>query len=467
MIRLARKSIAVQVIVPTVLLLLLAALLATRVERLTQTGPERIVADYDAIMLQAYLNTTEKGLDVNAFLGSDIVRRTRARNPDFGYFIRDNDRVYGNIRADATLERFLRRTDMPASRAPGLAVCQLTSLTRPVTATSGGRYIIYRNCDGERYYAELVNLRHPVRALPPADEDGFGERLAQRLTGHLTAILLAVLLVLIVGILIFRTFRDIAAAARAFDSDDGAVAMAVDDVAIEVRPLVGIINALAARLRAGYERQRLFLAAAAHELRTPLAILRVRVEALDDSDEKQAIRRDVQALSRIANQLLDLVGVRYRHAERQDFDLATVIEDAIEDVRGEYPHHRFRLREEGEAGWRVAGGNAQLLRVALLNLLRNAGSVSPPDTPVIAALGRDGMLRILDGGPGIDPAIADRLFDPFVKFPASRQGSGLGLAIVREIVGFHGGTIAVVPRDLGGTCFRIDLRASLRATAPG
>ncbi|QQV77406.1 HAMP domain-containing histidine kinase [Sphingomonas aliaeris] len=457
-----RSSIVAQVVLLTTALLLLAALLAIRVERLSRVSPVVLEAGYDMLAIQLIGHAHRGGFDQRAFLASDVVRRTIERNPDLRYFIRDNGHTGGNIQPLDTLEGELRRLRVRSAGLDGLEICQLSSLRRPATRQSGGRYVLYNDCGAASYYIELQNLRHVITMPSNQPNATFTAQFIDVMTGYGSALLLAVLLFAATGLLTFRAFRRVRTAVRGFDFDGGRIEMPVDRFPLEVRPLARIINAQAARVRADFDRQWLFLAAAAHELRTPLAILRVRLEALDDSPEKDDVKHDVQMLARITNQLLDLMRIQYQQQERHAFPLLGVVEEAIDDVRDEFPQHRFRLRQEGEANWRVAGGNAALLGIAVLNLLRNAASVSAPSSPVTAAIGGDGRIRIIDGGPGIPPDIRDYLFEPFVKHPPNRKGSGLGLAITKEIVVFHGGTIDASSPTGGGTVFHVDIRPALR-----
>ncbi len=460
--RVIRSSIVAQVVLLTTALLLLSALLAIRVERLSRETPIVLEAGYDMLAIQLIGHNHRNGFDQRAFLASDIVRRTIAHNPDLRYFIRENGHIGGNMRPSDTLEGELQRLGARPTGLSGLEICQLSSLKRPATRRSGGRYVLYNDCGADSYYVEVQNLRNVV-TIPSTQPDAtLAGQLFEVMTGYGSALLLGVLLFAATGLLTFRAFRRVRTAVRGFDFDGGRIEMPVERFPLEVRPLARIINAQAARVRADFDRQWLFLAAAAHELRTPLAILRVRLEALDDSPEKDDVKHDVQMLARITNQLLDLMRVQYQQQERHDFPLLGAVEDAIDDARDEFPQHRFRLRQGGDTGWRVEGGNAALFGVAILNLLRNAASVSAPSAPVTVAIDRDGRIRIIDGGPGIPPDIRDYLFEPFVKHPPNRMGSGLGLAITKEIVVFHGGTIDVSAPAAGGTEFHIDIRAALR-----
>ncbi len=461
-VRVIGSSIVAQVALLTMALLLLAALLAMQVDRLSRAAPVVLEAGYEMLAIQIVGNNRRDGFDQRSFLALDMVRRTIARNPDFRFFIRGNGHTGGNMPASETLEGEFRRLGARPAGLSGLQICQLSSLQRPATRRSGGRFIIYNDCGAASYYLELQNLRHVVTITPDQPDATFAGQLLDMMTGYGNALMLGVLLFAATGMLTFRAFRRVRTAVRGFDFDGGRIEMPVERFPLEVRPLARIINAQAARVRADYERQWLFLGAAAHELRTPLAVLRVRLEALEDSPEKDDVKHDVQMLSRITNQLLDLMRIQYRQGERHDFLLLGAIEDAIDDARDEFPSHRFRLQQAGETVWQVTGGNASLFGVAILNLLRNAASVSDPSMPVTVAIGRDGEVRVVDGGPGIAPAIRDYLFDPFVKHPSNRAGSGLGLALTREVVAFHGGIVDASSPASGGTVFRVDIRDALR-----
>lgn len=453
---LLRRSIAAQIVVLTLLLLLLAGLLAIELSREGASDAPTIDTTYNTLQQHLYAHLVDNRLDVASFRRSDAVRKTMRSNPDFTFSFYDGRTVFGEA-PGPLFARLLRFQSLIGADVDGRR-CHTFSVLEPPAGRAGGSSVMFNSCQGDVFYTELRNIRRPV-ALAPTTEEPLATRLAQAASGNLVPIALLVLLVAISWLLLWREVRRIARAARDVDLERGDRAIPLDLLALEVRPLGRVVNLLAERLRSTYQRQQLFLAAAAHELRTPLAVLRVRAEALPPSSERREVVEDIRTLSHIANQLLDLTSVHARDDARHDFLLASTIEDIWLDMRAEAPGHCIRLRQAPGRDWLVRDGNVRLFSVAITNLLRNAVSVTPVGACVFLAVDDDGVITVRDEGPGIDRSILDRVFEPFVKYPVNRAGSGLGLAIVRAIVDFHRGTIAVSNGPAGGAIFTIDVEA--------
>ena len=232
----------------------------------------------------------------------------------------------------------------------------------------------------------------------------------------------------------------------------------------EIVRLGTTMNDLLDRLAAASARQRQFAADASHELRSPLAAMRVQLEAalvrpdladwaataedvLADQTRVEGIVRDLLLLAR-------LDGAEPRHAE---VDLAAIVADEL-DRSPAVPGTTIRRRLAPAC--RVGGDAEQLGRV-VRNLLDNACRHADADVDVtLRAARHDVALDVVDDGPGIDPGDRERVFDRFVRLDDARArdagGSGLGLAIAREIVHAHAGSIRVAERA-GGTCLEVRL----------
>jgi two-component system, OmpR family, sensor kinase len=239
----------------------------------------------------------------------------------------------------------------------------------------------------------------------------------------------------------------------------------------EVRPLVHELNQLFERLRHAFEAQKSFVADAAHELRSPLAALKLQLQGLarapDDESRQRAVARldaGVDRAARLVDQLLAL-------ARQQDGDSAgarplvpaDVLKLALADAA---PVAQERGVDLGLvcADTTAVLGDAEALRVLLRNLLDNALRHTPAggrvDVAVERAPGAPGTLclRVEDSGPGIPEAELDRVLDRFYRVPGTEgAGSGLGLAIVKAIADAHGAVLSLGRSErLGG------LRAELR-----
>lgn len=227
-------------------------------------------------------------------------------------------------------------------------------------------------------------------------------------------------------------------------------------------------------------------ASLAHEIRNPLASIRSSVEQLAgsstaDADDRflgQLIMRESDRLSRLLTEFLDFS--RVRAADFSAVDLQALAADAARLVR-EHPDCSAGVRIEVEAEPAVVDADADLLHRALMNLLLNAvqavaGSGRPGTVRVAVdvppadglRLGREFdrpvRLRVTDTGPGVDPELLPRLFEPFVS--GRPGGSGLGLAIVQRAVEAHRGLVFVDAAPGGGTIFTIYLHARAAGREP-
>ena len=240
----------------------------------------------------------------------------------------------------------------------------------------------------------------------------------------------------------------------------------------EIDRLADTLNAMLARLQAAFTGMQRFTADAAHELRTPLTALRGGIEiALRAERSPDEYRRvltssieEVDQLIRLAEDLLLLsrstVGLE---ATRQPVDLEPLCLEALE-IGVRLAKGKGVSVSMGATSPAVVRGDAGALRRALLNLVDNAVKYTPAGGSVTISLEHTAAaatMAVEDTGVGIDPADAERIFEPFVRLDAGRNrdtgGSGLGLAIARSIVRAHDGTLEVESRAGGGCRFTIRL----------
>ena len=258
-------------------------------------------------------------------------------------------------------------------------------------------------------------------------------------------------------------------------------------VPLEVAPLVSSVNDLLTRLKDSVATQKRFLADAAHQLKTPLAGLRMQADLAQreahDAEElkhslKQIGRASVRATHTV-NQLLALARAESsgRSVVSQACNLAEITQEVVRDALPRAMDKGLDLGYEGalpEASGVVLEGNRTLIKEAVSNLVDNALNYTPsnPDHPgVVTArvladpFGQVLVLQVEDTGPGIPPAERELVFQPFYRALGTHvDGSGLGLSIVREIARQHHAEIQVEPAQAGGPLpgTRISLRFRLK-----
>jgi two-component system sensor histidine kinase TctE len=237
------------------------------------------------------------------------------------------------------------------------------------------------------------------------------------------------------------------------------------DVPDEVVPLVRAINDLLERLDRSVRTQKQFLADAAHQMKTPLAGLRMQAELAERQIDRgegdpQVMKHTLhqiavssQRAAHMVNQLLSMARAEDREqAMRQgDVDLAELTIDTVRDFVPQALDRRIDLGYEGPTdGARThLIGHAVMLREIVRNLVDNALRYTPPGGTVTARVmpdpfGQVLVLQVEDNGPGIPAAERENVFRPFYRtLGTDVDGSGLGLSIVREVVLQHGGTIYV------------------------
>jgi two-component system sensor histidine kinase TctE len=242
----------------------------------------------------------------------------------------------------------------------------------------------------------------------------------------------------------------------------------LDDKAVplEVAPLVQSVNDLLTRLKVSIATQKRFLADAAHQLKTPLAGLRMQAdlaqrEAFNAEELKQSLKqigRSSMRATHTVNQLLALARAEAsgQAIALQPCDLARIVTDAVQDSVPRTMDRRIDLGYDGPPPGDVAvqlDGNPTLLKELVRNLLDNAINYTPSSAEnpgVITArvlpdpFGRALVLQVEDSGPGIPEAERELVFQPFYRALGTNvDGSGLGLPIVREIARQHGAEVTL------------------------
>lgn len=252
------------------------------------------------------------------------------------------------------------------------------------------------------------------------------------------------------------------------DIDNRAVQLETEQVPTEIAPLVSAFNKALARLDEGYDQRNRFLTDAAHELRTPIAILRTRAELLQEDPEGARLRLDIERLSHLAQQLLDRQVLEHAGGTTETLDLVALARDMAADFAPLAFEAGYELAFETAVQRALVIGRPRQIEQAAANLLRNAIEYGGGTGTITVRVNADGGLEIQDEGPGIPTEERERVFEPFYRLRPRSTGAGLGLNLAREIARLHGGRIDILAGNWRGArvCLHLPLVDSTRAVRP-
>ncbi|MEN5362758.1 sensor histidine kinase [Brevundimonas intermedia] len=235
------------------------------------------------------------------------------------------------------------------------------------------------------------------------------------------------------------------------------------DAPSEIAPLVEAFNTALDRLEDAWKAQRAFSANAAHELRTPLAALRAQVESLLPASHRQEAALEFDRLSRIITQLLVLSEGEHGPLRKTcPFDLVQVVTTATTECAPAFVTSGRDIGLDPHADFLERRGDAVLVGVAVRNLLDNALKHTPVGSTVTIRVDEDGVISVMDDGPGLTADFAARAFQPFARADAGGSGAGLGLSIAARIAQLHGGRVWLEP-TAQGACFKLHIPPSAGA----
>jgi two-component system OmpR family sensor kinase len=265
---------------------------------------------------------------------------------------------------------------------------------------------------------------------------------------------------------------------------EGARALASEDIHVrvsaglegrgdELAVLARDFDAMADRLRANRSAITQLLRDISHELRSPLARMRValglaRQPPVDLTRQLDRLEREIERLDSLISQVLKLAHLHGSDAPlvREAFDLDEVIEEVVRDANFEGAAKNCAIALRGAARAAV-NGNRDLVRSAVENVLRNAVRYSPQDAHVDVAVARNASgveILIRDRGPGVPDGDLERIFEPFYRVAESRDrdsgGEGIGLAITAQVLKAHGGSAKAANAEGGGLEVRLNLPLS-------
>ena len=260
--------------------------------------------------------------------------------------------------------------------------------------------------------------------------------------------------------LALRPVRAISETANRIRSDNLSERIPVGTVRDEISNLSTMLNQMFDRLESSFNEIRQFSAEASHELKTPLALMRLHAEKMLLSGElspahEETVQMQLDELARLDQIIEELLFLSRVEARAISLNLthenpARFLQNFAQDAHALAEHHGRKFAHTHDGEGRIAFDQKRIRQV-LLNLLSNAIKASPPGGRItLRSLLENGWWRISveDDGPGVPADQHERIFERFVRLPASPQddkGNGLGLAICRSIIGLHKGRIFAMP----------------------
>ena len=252
-----------------------------------------------------------------------------------------------------------------------------------------------------------------------------------------------------------RPLREVSQQAAGLSGDRIAERLRADRLPREVVPLVQAVNLALDRLEADYKAQRDFTAHAAHELRTPLAILRADLDSRFTPEQLGDVGIEIDSLARVVEQLLCLAQLDSELAfEVASLDAYACAVDVARDLAPRALARQQNLSAATPEGPVPARGNATLIRLVFRNLIENAIQHTPPGTAISVSAPDAHSVVIEDDGPGIPPGDREALFERFRRgSTAAGQGVGLGLAIAQRVMERVGGRLLLDSHSSRGARF--------------
>ncbi len=230
----------------------------------------------------------------------------------------------------------------------------------------------------------------------------------------------------------------------------------VKDVPKEVVPLVVAFNSILERLEEQFQARQRFLVDAAHELRTPIAIMQTRIEGMSDGQERRRLLDDVARLGGAAEQLLDFERNDQATDVHETVDLVDIARTVVADLAPLAIAAGYEISFHGEVEKLERRGSPTALPRAVSNVVRNAIDHGGNAGTISVSVSADGEIVVTDQGRGIAPDQQELVFEPFYRVTPRSKGAGLGLTLVKQIISSHQGRVTI-ESGTAGTKFKLQL----------
>ncbi|WP_407692768.1 sensor histidine kinase [Rhizobium herbae] len=223
----------------------------------------------------------------------------------------------------------------------------------------------------------------------------------------------------------------------------------VEGIPKEVAPLVIAFNGALDRLESEIKKRQRFLIDAAHELRTPIAIMQTRIDGMPEGQERRRLLNDVARLAETAEQLLDFERNDQATDLHEPVDLVEIARTVVADLAPQAIAAGYQICFESEVDGLERRGSPFALPRAIGNLVRNAIDHGGNGGMITISVSAGGQVNVVDEGPGIPAEHQELVFEPFYRVTPKSRGAGLGLSLVKQIVANHGGQVSIKSGSTG------------------
>lgn len=432
----------------------------------------RFLRDAVATFSAEVTKETLPGLDPVAVVADELADY---RFREIAFYVFDSTRLLGHTppRADA------------ASADDAEAPLDVARLERELRAHRGQRVFVLDDEEGGFHVAsEVAPIRgDTLRIAAVQSWHGYSETMELIATGYAITVPILLLLASLGGYwLAARALAPVAAMSRkaaSIGSTNIGERLVATNPHDELGELASVFNAMLGRLDSAFSQQQRFMQDASHELRSPVAAIRMEAEVTlqnahrteeEYRDALATVRQSALRLTRIVDDLFFLArhDAEAEAGATEPLDLGEVVHDALRSLRPLAVARAIQLDLADPPEAPVRGRRAELERI-VINVAGNAVKFAPGESRVRVEISPSGetafAVRVMDEGPGIDPASRDRIFDRFYRVttpaPADKEGqprattdgAGLGLPIARALAESHGGTLTLESTSSAGTTF--------------
>jgi signal transduction histidine kinase len=323
---------------------------------------------------------------------------------------------------------------------------------------------------GHRYWIEAFMRGDPGWAVGSVIANEVVERVFLPVLFIVPALTLAMFLAIRRALRPLQTLSSEASAiAQAVARGQSPAPLSGEGLVREFADVAAATNAMLARLGHSLASQRQFIADAAHELRTPLAILLLEVAQLPSDARRERLKADLKNLGDLVNELLRFAQAEEMLTEKlEDVDVAAIAQKVSSEAAMAAINRQQLIELNRPADPVVMAGNATLVEIAIRNLVDNALKYSPPQTTITVNVEPGPTVIVDDCGPGVPVSQRATIFQRFWRAdPQSGNGAGVGLALVRRIAALHDGRIWFEDRATGGSRFVLSFAGESRGSGIG